>query len=70
MYIGANSSDPLLVVTPQGVDYFYKSIIPACSKYFSSWGNGTNLYLIAGDGTSGNEYVICKIDMGITVGAR
>jgi hypothetical protein len=70
IYIGTNSTNPILVVTPQGVDYFYKGIIPTCSKYFSSWGNGTNLYLIAGDGTSANQYVVCKIDMGAKVGAR
>jgi hypothetical protein len=69
LYIGTNTSDPMLIATPQGVDFFYKSILPACNKLFFCWGTGTTLYLIGGEGV-GNEYGLYKISMGATVGAR
>jgi hypothetical protein len=78
MYLGSSTTldpNPMLVVTPIGVtpqvvDYFYKSILPECSKFCSCWGNGTILYMIGGTGTTTNGYDIYKIDMGATVGAR
>jgi hypothetical protein len=75
IYLGSTTSDPMLVVTPmtvipQEVDYFYKGIIPKCTKYSACWGSGTILYLIGGDSFVGNRWDIYKIDMGATVGAR
>jgi hypothetical protein len=70
MYLGTNTSDPILVATSQGVDYFYKSILPTCSKLFFCWGSGTQLHLIGGEGVTGNEYGLYKINMGAPVGAR
>ena len=66
MYVGTSApANPIVVVTSQGADYFYKSILPAyCTQL--AWGNDNYLYMIGGNGATGTEWVTYRIDMGIT----
>jgi len=69
MYIGTNSSDPILVFNPTTgtVDYFYKNILPPYCKNFY-WGRGTYLYMLSGNVNPAQEWTVYRVDMG-TAGA-
>jgi hypothetical protein len=69
MYIGTDSSDPILIVNPvtRSVDYFYKNILPPYCKNFY-WGRGTYLYLLSGNSNPAQEWNIYRVDIG-TAGA-
>jgi hypothetical protein len=67
MYIGTDSSDPILIGNPAtgSVDYFYKSILPPYCKNFY-WGRGTYLYMISGNANPAQEWTVYRVDMGTT----
>jgi hypothetical protein len=67
MYIGTDSSDPILIGNPATgrVDYFYKSILPPYCKNFY-WGRGTYLYMISGNANPAQEWTVYRVDMGTT----
>jgi hypothetical protein len=69
MYIGTDSSDPILIVNPTtgSVDYFYKNILPPYCKNFY-WGRGTYLYMISGNANPAQEWTVYRVDIG-TAGA-
>jgi hypothetical protein len=70
MYIGTDSSDPILFVNPitGSVDYFYKNILPPYCKNFY-WGWGTYLYMISGNANPAQEWTVYRVDFG-TAGAH
>jgi hypothetical protein len=70
MYIGTDSSDPILIVNPAtgSVDYFYKDILPPYCKNFY-WGRGTYLYMISGNTNPAQEWTVYRVDFG-TAGAH
>jgi hypothetical protein len=70
MYIATDSPDPILIANPVtgGVDYFYKSILPAYCKSFY-WGRGTYLYVLSGNANPAQEWTVYRVDFG-TAGAH
>jgi hypothetical protein len=67
MFLGADSSDPFLIVDPatKRVDFFYKSILPPyCKQVY--WGTGNYLYTISGNVNPAQEWTVFRVDMGTT----
>ncbi len=73
MFLVTDATDPLLVYDPanstlSAVDYFYKGIVPPNAKN-SSWGNGTNLYVVIGDVANADpasRWNIARVNLGAT----
>ena len=63
LYIGTADLSPILIVTTQGVDFFYKGILPDYCQNFA-WGSGNFLYMISGNAVPAQKWIIYRVDMG------
>ena len=67
MYIATDSPNPMLIFDPatHSLDYFYKNIIPSYCKQFC-WGRGNYIYLISGNTSPAQDWLVYRVDMGTT----
>jgi hypothetical protein len=71
MYIGTDSSDPILIatdplnipITPDRVDILYKGILPSYCKQFCF---GNMLYMISGNASPAAAWTVYQVDVGTT----
>ena len=61
LYVGTDNEYAILSVSDEGMDIFYKGIIPGPAKQLL-WGNGHYLYMIWDDA---QEETVLRIDMGV-----
>ena len=69
LYIGTDSPNPILIVDPTtlNMDILYKGILAPYCKQFC-WGKANYLYMISGNTSPAQEWIVYRVDMGITSG--
>jgi len=64
LFIGTDAvSNPILVLTAEGINFFYKNLLPPYCPYFG-WGSGSYMYMLSGNTTASQEWTVYKVDMG------
>jgi hypothetical protein len=65
LFIGTDAvSNPILVLTAEGINFFYKNLLPPYCPYFG-WGSGSYMYMLSGNTTASQEWTVYKVDMGM-----